>query len=59
LNSSIERLRHHADDGFTHDSEAFINGYALAVYCAMADYIEERRYQLVGASFLPERAIAE
>lgn len=59
LNSSIERLRQHADDSFIHDSEAFVSGYALALYRAMADYIEEHRYQLVGASFLPERAVAE
>ena len=44
---------------FAPASEAFINGYALAIYRAMADYIEENRYHLVGASLMPERAVAE
>ena len=59
LNSALERLEKCADEGFDHASEAFINGYALAIYRAMAGYIEEHRYQLVGESLLPERAVAE
>lgn len=59
LNSSIERLEQCADDGVANASEDFINGYALAIYRAMAGYIEENRYQLVGASFLRQRAVAE
>ena len=57
--SSIERLEQCADDGVANASEDFINGYALAIYRAMAGYIEENRYQLVGASFLRQRAVAE
>lgn len=59
LTAAIGNLEKHADEGFPHASEAFINGHALAIYRAMADYIEEHRYELVGASFLPERAVAE
>ncbi|MCZ6587657.1 MAG: PadR family transcriptional regulator [Alphaproteobacteria bacterium] len=59
LNTAIERLEQCADDGLAPASEVFINGYALAIYRAMADYIEEHRYQLVGASLVPERAVAE
>jgi DNA-binding PadR family transcriptional regulator len=59
LTSAIGRLEQCEEDGFAYASEAFINGYGLAIYRAMADYIEEHRYQLVGASFLPERAVAE
>lgn len=59
LNSSIARLEQRADEGFEYASEAFINGYALVVYRAMAGYIEDHRHQLVGASLLPERAVAE
>ncbi len=59
LTAAIARLEQCETDGFDYASEAFINGYALAIYRAMADYIEENRYQLVGASFLPERAVAE
>ena len=59
LNSAIERLENYADDGLTHASEDFINGYALAIYRAMAAYIDEHRYPLVGVSLLPERAVAE
>ncbi len=59
LDSAVERLEGCASNGFTHSSEAFINGYALAIYKAMAEYIEEHRYELVGASLLPERAVAE
>ena len=59
LTTAIEHLEQCEDDGFDHASEAFINGYALSIYRAMADYIEEHRYQLVGASLLPERAVAE
>lgn len=59
LKSSIERLERFAETGPADSSEAFINGYALAIYRAMLDYIEDHRYQLVGASLLPERAVAE
>lgn len=59
LKSGIANLENFSDAGFPLASEEFINGYALAIYRAMADYIEEHRYQLVGASFLPERAVAQ
>ncbi|MDH3738386.1 MAG: PadR family transcriptional regulator [Alphaproteobacteria bacterium] len=59
LNSAIQELEKCVDDTFAPASEAFINGYALAIYRAMADYIEENRYHLVGAALLPERAVAE
>ena len=59
LNASIARLEKCADEGFEYASEAFINGYALTIYRAMADYIEDNRHQLVGASLLPARAVAE
>ncbi|NKB48510.1 MAG: PadR family transcriptional regulator [Alphaproteobacteria bacterium] len=59
LNAAIAGLQQAADDQFAPASETFINGYALAIYRAMADYIEDNRYQLVGASLMPERAVAE
>lgn len=59
LAAAIDRLEQCAAAGFASSGEAFINGYALAIYRAMADYIEENRYQLVGASLLPQRAVAE
>lgn len=59
LGDAIARLEQCQSDGFDHAGEAFINGYALAIYRAMADYIDEHRYQLVGASLLPARAVAE
>ena len=57
--TSIADLEKCVADNFAPASEAFINGYALAIYRAMADYIEENRYHLVGASLMPERAVAE
>lgn len=59
LNAAIAGLEQRTNDSFSPASEDFINGYALAIYRAMADYIEEHRYQLVGASLLPQRAVAE
>lgn len=59
LSTAIERLEKCADDGLEDASQTFINGYALAIYRAMGNYLEENRYQLVGASLLPERAVAE
>ncbi len=59
LTSAIEALEQRTDNNYAPASEVFIDGYALAIYRAMADYIEEQRYQLVSASLLPERAVAE
>jgi DNA-binding PadR family transcriptional regulator len=59
LTAAIAGLEQRANSGFAAASETFIDGYALAIYRAMADYIEENRHQLVGASLLPERAMAE
>ncbi|NNE84818.1 MAG: PadR family transcriptional regulator [Alphaproteobacteria bacterium] len=59
LTEAIAGLEQRANSGFAPASETFIDGYALAIYRAMADYIEENRYQLVSASLLPQRAVAE
>jgi DNA-binding PadR family transcriptional regulator len=59
LTTAIARMEQNSDEGFENASEAFINGYALAIYRAMAEYVEDNRYKLVGASLLPERAVAE
>ena len=45
--------------GFQSTGDAFLNGFAAAVQHAMADYIEDNRYQLVGSSLVPQRAVAE
>jgi len=38
---------------------AFVSGFGLAVLRAKADYIEDHRYELVGAALLGARAVAE
>ena len=45
--------------GFENAGEAFVNGYARHMLDAMSAYLEEHRYELVGASLMPERAVAE
>lgn len=39
--------------------EAFVSGYGAAVYRAMADYIEDHRHELIGASLVGNAAVAE
>ena len=55
----IARTDARAETGFESAGEAFLNGFAAAVQKAMADYLEENRYQLVGSSLVPQRAVAE
>jgi len=55
----IARTDASAETGFESAGEAFLNGFAAAVQKAMADYLEENRYQLVGSSLVPQRAVAE
>lgn len=39
--------------------QAFVSGYGLAIYRAMAAYLDEHRFELVGASLLGTAAVAE
>ena len=39
--------------------QTFVSGYGLAIYRAMAAYIEENGHELVGASLLGNAAVAE
>jgi DNA-binding PadR family transcriptional regulator len=59
LNKEIARIEACMESG-THDpGQAFVSGYGLAIYRAMATYIDEHRYELVGASLLGKAAVAE
>ncbi|MBO6782899.1 MAG: PadR family transcriptional regulator [Alphaproteobacteria bacterium] len=59
LQQNIDRMEQRAERGFDTAGEAFLNGFAVAVHQAMAAYIEDNRYQLVGSSLVPQRAVAE
>lgn len=59
IDSVIKRTEARARAGFDSTGDAFLNGFAAAVQRAMADYIEDNRYQLVGSSLVPQRAVAE
>ncbi len=59
IESNIERMENRAAGGFDTAGEAFLNGFAIAVQRAMAEYIDDNRYQLVGSALVPQRAVAE
>ena len=59
IESNIARMEDRAEDGFDTVGEAFLNGFAIAVQRAMAAYIDDNRYQLVGSALVPQRAVAE
>lgn len=42
-----------------HTGEKFVHGFGLAIYRAMEAYLEEHKYEVVGASLMAERAAAE
>lgn len=59
LQDAVARMEQRAERGFDTAGEAFLNGFAITVQRAMAEYIEDNRYQLVGSSLVPQRAVAE
>jgi len=59
IEANLARSDARAASGFENTGEAFLNGFAATVQRAMADYIKKNRYQLVGSSLLPKRAVAE
>lgn len=59
IQSTLARIEARNEDGFENAGTAFVNGFAAAVQRAMADYIEEHRYELVAAALVPQRAVAE
>ena len=59
IEDNLDRIRARSQSGQETTGEAFLNGFAAAVQRAMADYIEENRYQLVASSLIPKRAVAE
>lgn len=59
LRAEIERIDNAIKAGDQDPGQAFVSGYGLAIYRAMADYIEEHRYELVGASLVDNAAVAE
>jgi PadR family transcriptional regulator AphA len=59
ISEVLNRTEARAQAGFESTGEAFLNGFAAAVQRAMADYIEDNRYQLEGASLIQPRAVAE
>lgn len=59
LNDQISRIETCMAEGDQDPGQAFVSGYGLAIYRAMAAYIEENRHQLVGASLLNNAAVAE
>lgn len=59
IEATLARINARSNAGFENTGDAFLNGFAATVQRAMADYIEENRYQLVGSSLVPQRAVAE
>jgi len=59
IHHCIARMEQRAQSGFDSPGEEFLNGFAMTVQRAMAEYIEDNRYQLVGSALLPKRAVAE
>lgn len=59
IETNLARIHARTQSGEQTTGEAFLNGFAAAVQNAMAEYIEENRYQLVGSSLVPQRAVAE
>lgn len=59
IETNLARIQARTQSGEESTGEAFLNGFAAAVQHAMAEYIEENRYQLVASSLIPNRAVAE
>lgn len=59
IEHNLARLQERAASGFDSAGEAFLNGFATTVQRAMAQYIEDNRYQIVGSALVPQRAVAE
>lgn len=59
LRESIARMEQCAAHVAQGPSEAFVNGFGLAIYRTMAAYVEENRVALVGASLMTDKAVAE
>lgn len=59
LKSEIARIEECVVQGDHDPGQAFVSGYGLAIYRAMATYLEEHRYELVGASLLASEAAAD
>ncbi|MEK9661565.1 MAG: PadR family transcriptional regulator [Alphaproteobacteria bacterium] len=59
LHEKIDHIETRLAAGGQQPSEAFVSGYGLAIYRAMATYLEEHRTELIGASLLGTAAVAE
>ena len=59
LGAKIAQIEAYLATADTDPGRAFVSGYGLAVYRAMADYLEEHRYALVGASLIRTASVAE
>lgn len=59
IDTAKRRAEAQAREGFESEGEAFVNGFALHMLDAAARYIDDHRYELVGASLIHERAVAE
>lgn len=59
LHDKIAHIESHMAEGNHEPSETFVSGYGLAIYRAMASYLEEHRTELIGASLLGGAAVAE
>lgn len=59
LKAKIVRLETCIDADNQDPGQAFVTGYGLAIYQAMAHYLDEHRYELIGASLLGTSSVAE
>ncbi|MBS28501.1 MAG: PadR family transcriptional regulator [Alphaproteobacteria bacterium] len=59
IQNNLSRIEARSLDDFESAGDAFVNGFAAAVQKAMANYIEEHRYELVGAALVSQSAVTE
>lgn len=59
LHATIERMKAHCEAAAARPGERFVHGFGLAVYEAMVAWMDEHGHEVVAASLLGERAIAE
>jgi PadR family transcriptional regulator AphA len=60
IRKTLARIEARPGTGDDNPGQAFVSGFAAAIQRAIADYIEENRYQLVGSALIaPRRAVAE
>lgn len=59
LRAEVGRIESCRTESGQDAGQAFISGYGLAIYLAMIEYIEEHRYQVVGASLFGAANVAE